>query len=29
MIDLTLAQIADIVGGELADISAADAAATG
>ncbi len=28
MIDLTLAQIADIVGGELADISAADAAAT-
>ena len=28
MIDLTLAQIAEIVGGELADISAADAAAT-
>ena len=28
MIALTLAQIADIVGGELADISAADAAAT-
>ena len=28
MIDLTVAQIADIVGGELADISAADAAAT-
>ena len=28
MIDLTLAQIADIVGGELADVSAADAAAT-
>ena len=28
VIDLTLAQIADIVGGELADISAADAAAT-
>ncbi len=28
MIDLTLAQIADIVGGELADISAAEAAAT-
>jgi UDP-N-acetylmuramoyl-tripeptide--D-alanyl-D-alanine ligase len=27
MIDLTVAQIADIVGGELADISAADAAA--
>ncbi len=28
MIDLTLAQIAEIVGGELADISAADAATT-
>ncbi len=28
MIALSLAQIADIVGGELADISAADAAAT-
>ena len=28
MIDLTLAQIAEIVGGELADISAADAAST-
>ena len=28
MIALTLAQIADIVGGELADISAAEAAAT-
>ena len=28
VIDLTLAQIADIVGGELADIIAADAAAT-
>ena len=28
MIELTLAQIADIVGGELADISAAEAAAT-
>ena len=28
MITLSLAQIADIVGGELADISAADAAAT-